>query len=574
VHAGSPEELHRGRFRLEVVSVSRGVGVTMGRFLSVLAPADREAMAAEFADLPAADGNTMPAQLSFPPLLPESAHVTRSPQVLPIAISLQEHRAPQDTVLTPEDLAVGCDGRRMYLAVPERGHRVEAVGMHALNLRTHTPPLVRFLTELSRAQCAQVTVFDWGAAVAMPFLPRLRYGRTVLAPARWQLEASELPGPARPRVEWDAALSDWRARRRLPRRVHLIEDDRRLFLDLDEAGHRALLRRHLDRTRLAVLVEAPEPEAYGWCGGRAHEVVVPLKATRPSTWPPLPAPSRARALSTDQMQTPASSSVLLAALYGDPRRQDVLLSRHLPGLFEQLGNPPWWFIRFRDPDQHLRVRIALPDPEAFASTARTVSAWADELRSIGLLADLRYPTSYREMGRWGSGSAWEAAENVFRADSCAILAQLTQPQRPGPRTLVAAHTVAITSAFLGTIEDGMKWLIDHVPPTAPVPVPRPQFTEAVRLADPSDDWSALRSVPGGDAIVSGWADREAALAAYRPHLPGPDTQGIAVDDVLTSLLHVHFVRHVAVNFPEEDVCLYLARAAALAWTARTKRTAS
>ncbi|CAM5741027.1 Lantibiotic dehydratase OS=Streptomyces microflavus OX=1919 GN=Smic_64470 PE=4 SV=1 [Streptomyces microflavus] len=62
-----------------------------------------------------------------------------------------------------------------------------------------------------------------------------------------------------------------------------------------------------------------------------------------------------------------------------------------------------------------------------------------------------------------------------------------------------------------------------------------------------------------------------ALAAYRLHLPGPDTQGIAVDDVLTSLLHVHFVRHVAVNFPEEEVCLYLARAAALAWTARTTR---
>jgi thiopeptide-type bacteriocin biosynthesis protein len=570
VHATSLEELQSGRFRLDVVSVSRGVGVSAGRFLGVLAPADREALVAELADLPAANGNTMPAQLSFPPLLPESAHVTRSPQVLPTVISLQEHRAPQDTVLTPEDLAVGCDGRRMYLAVPERGHRVEAVGMHALNLRTHTPPLVRFLTELSRAQCAQVTVFDWGAAAAMPFLPRLRYGRTVLAPARWRLEASELPGHTRPRAEWDAALSDWRARRRLPRRVYLVEDDRRLFLDLDEAGHRALLRRHLDHSRLAVLVEAPEPEAYGWCGGRANEVVVPLKATRPSAWPPLPAPSRARALSAAQMQTPAASSVLLAALYGDPRRQDVLLSRHLPGLVEQLGNPPWWFIRFRDPDHHLRVRIDLPDPEAFADTARTVSAWADELRSIGLLADLRYLTSYREMGRWGSGIAWEAAEEVFRADSRAVLAQLAQPQRPSQRTLVVVHTVAIACAFLGSADAAMRWLIDHIPLTAPAPVPRTQFTDAVRLADPTDNWAGLRQGPGGEAIVSGWADRDMALAVYRPHLPGPDTQGIAVDDVLTSLLHVHFVRHIAVNFPEEEVCLYLARAAALAWTARSR----
>ncbi|MET9994266.1 lantibiotic dehydratase [Streptomyces mutabilis] len=569
VHADSVDALRRGRFRLEIVSVSRGAGVTMGRFLDVLAPAGRDALAAELSGLPTADGDTVPAQLSFPPLLPESAHVARAPRVLPTVISLQEHRAPADDVLTPADLAVGCDGRRMYLADPERGRRVEAVGMHALNLRTHTPPLVRFLTELSRAQCAQVTVFDWGAAAAMPFLPRMRYGRTVLAPARWRIDATELPGRARPRAEWDAALTDWRTRRRLPRRVHLAEDDRRLFLDLEEAGHRTLLRLHLDRARQAVLVEAAEPGEYGWCDGRAHEAVVPLKALRPSPWPVLPAPTPARALSPTQTQTPAASSVLLAALYGDARRQDTLLSRHLPDLLERLGGPPWWFIRFRDPEQHVRLRIALPAPEAFAETARTVSEWADELRGAGLLADLRYPTSYRETGRWGSGDAWDAAEDVFRADSRAVLAQLSQRRLPHQRPLVAAHTVSVASAFLGGTEAGMRWLIDHIPPTAPGPVPRPQFADAVRLADPGGNWAALRATPGGAAVVAAWTDRDAALAAYRRHLPGPHTRGIALDDVLTSLLHVHFVRHVAVNFPEEEVCLHLARAAALAWTART-----
>ncbi len=211
------------------------------------------------------------------------------------------------------------------------------------------------------------------------------------------------------------------------------------------------------------------------------------------------------------------------------------------------------------------MRIALPDLDAFAETARTVSTWADELRSAGLLSDLRFPTSYREMGRWGSGAAWEAAEEVFRADSRAVVTQLAQPRRPHQRALVAAHTLAIASAFLGSTEAGMRWLIDHIPPTAPAPVPRPRFTETVRLADPSHDWAALRDVPGGQAIVQAWADRDAALAAYRPHLPGPDTQGIALDDVLSSLLHVHFVRHVAVDFPEEEVCLYLTRATALAW---------
>ncbi|WP_405889493.1 lantibiotic dehydratase [Streptomyces sp. NBC_00133] len=568
VHAASAEELHRGRFRLEVVSVSRGVGVTTGRFLSVLAPKDRERLSAELADLPAADADTVPAQLSFPPLLPTSAHVTRAPQVLTTVISVQEHRATGGDVLTPDDLAVACDGRRMYLAASERGHRIEAVGMHALNPKEHTPPLVRFLTELSRAQCAQVTLFDWGAANAMPFLPRLRYGRMVLAPARWRLEAAELPGRDRSQATWDVAFDEWRSRRRMPRRVDLAEDDRRLLLDLDQAGHRTLLRQHLNRRRLAILVEAPESDAYGWCDGHAHEVVVPLKATRPPAWPTLPTPAPARTFSPAQIQTPGVSPLLLATLYGDLRRQDTLLARHLPGLLDRLGGPPWWFIRFRDPDQHLRVRIALPNPDAFAETARTVSAWADELRTAGLLSDMRFPTSYREMGRWGSGAAWDGAEEAFRADSRAVVTQLSQPQRPHQRALVAAHTIAIATAFLGSTEAGMRWLIDHIPPTAPTRVPRPQFTETVRLANPSDDWAALRGVPGGQAIVEAWADRDAALAAYRPHLPGPDAQGIRLDDVLSSLLHVHFVRHVAVDFPEEEVCLYLTRAAALAWMSR------
>ncbi|MFJ1582070.1 lantibiotic dehydratase [Streptomyces sp. NPDC088197] len=570
VHAASIDELQRGRYLVELTSVSRGAGVTTGRFLSVLAHEDRKRLAADLADLPAADAGTIAAQLSFPPLHPASAHVTRTPQVLPTVISIQEHRAAGGDVLTPDDLAVACDGRRMYLAAPERGQRIEAVGMHALNLKEHTPPLVRFLTELSRAQCAQVTSFDWGTANAMPFLPRVRYGRTVLAPARWRLEAAELPGRNDPQPLWDAALEDWRARRRMPARVHLAEGDRLLLLDMTHAAHRTLLRLHLNGTPSAVLVEAPTSDAYGWCDGRAHEVVVPLKAARPPAWPVLPTPTLARTFSPDQIQTPGVSSLLLATLYGDLRRQDTILAR-VPDVLDRLGGRPWWFIRFRDPDHHLRLRIALPSPDAFAETARAIGTWANELRDAGLLSDLRFPTSYRETGRWGSGPAWDAVEEVFRTDSRAVVTQLGQRQRPPQRALVAAHTIAIAAAFLGSTEAAMRWLIQQIPAAAPVPVPRPQFTETVRLADPSDDWAALRGQPGGQAVVEAWADRDTAVAAYRTHLPGLNTQGIRPDDVLSSLLHVHFVRHLTVDFAEEAICLYLTRAAALAWTSRRTR---
>ncbi|MEV0846945.1 lantibiotic dehydratase [Streptomyces sp. NPDC049954] len=566
VHAANAEDLEHGDFRLEVVSVSRGIGVGTGRFLDTLGPQERGSLVAEVTVLPTADSGTVPAQLSFPPLVAETAHIARAPQVLPTVISLDEHRPPADDVLTPDDLAVGCDGRRMYLAVPEQGRRVEAIGMHALNLDTHTPPLARYLIELSRAQCATVTLFDWGAARTMPFLPRLRHGRTVLSAARWRLEPAELPGRSAAWGAWDEAFTSWRALRRLPTRVCLTEGDRRLLLDLGHSGHRVLLRTHLDRGTPAVLTESLDET--GWCENRPHEVVIPLRATEPPAWPRLPSPTRQRVIGRDRHDTPATSTVLLAGLYGDIRRQDEILARHLPPLLDRLGAPPWWYVRFRDPDQHLRVRIALPEPNAFGTVAGEVSAWADALHRKGLLREVRYPTSYPETGRWGSGPAWEAAEDVFRADSRALLAQLRQPVRPSRRALVVAHTLAIATAFLGGTAEAMRWLIAHVPARAPEPVPRHELTEANQLADPRHQWQALITERGGPAIVRAWQDRDRALSAYRAHLPGPHTHGIDPDDVLGSLLHVHFVRAVAIDFPEEAVCLYLARTAAQAWTAR------
>ena len=63
--------------------------------------------------------------------------------------------------------------------------------------------------------------------------------------------------------------------------------------------HRVLLRDHLHTQGHAVLEEAPAEKAAGWCGGRAHEVVVPLAASQPPNWPRLPRPTRERIVGRD-----------------------------------------------------------------------------------------------------------------------------------------------------------------------------------------------------------------------------------------------------------------------------------
>ncbi|MEU6463262.1 lantibiotic dehydratase [Streptomyces sp. NPDC046976] len=568
IHARTRQDLDRGEFRLEVVSASRAAGVSVGRFLHLLEPRHRGAFTDLLSGLPTMDEHAVTAQLSFPPLDPATGHVARSVPTGRLVISLGEHRRAAEGVLGSEDLAVGCDGRRMYLAAPALGVRIEAAATHALNLRDHTPPLARFITELSRAQGAQVTRFSWGTLSSLPFRPRLRHGRVIISAASWRLVAAELPHRTAGFAEWDKELSSWLTRRKVAQYVTLAADSQGLPLDLGHPGHRVLLREHLRSAPHAVLVEAPDPVDLGWADGRAHEITVPVTATRAPAWPRLPRPTPARVLRRGHGDAPGTSRVLLASLYGDLERQDTVLARHLPDLLERLGRPAWWFVRFRDQRQHLRLRIALPGPDQFGPAANVISGWTAELHRAGLLAEVVYPTSYTETGRWGEGAARAAAEQVFRADSAAVLAQLTQPALPGRQALLAAHTVTIAAGFTGSATAGLRWLVKNVPAQPPAAIARPVFAEAVRLADPADSWAALRGEPGGAAVVRAWAARHHALDAYRHHFPGPDTRGVDADDVLGSLLHCGYVRAHRIDFDDEAQVLYLARAAALARLSR------
>ncbi|MFJ7244548.1 lantibiotic dehydratase [Kitasatospora sp. NPDC098652] len=568
LQAASRQALDRGEFWLEVVSVARAAGVSTGRFLHLLEPRHQALFTGVLTSLPTMDDRAVAAQLSCPPLDAATGHVARSTATGQLVVSLGEHHPSGKDVLRLEDLAVGCDGRRMYLADPEHGRRIEASATHALNLRSHTSPMARLITELSRAQSAQVTAFSWGALHALPFRPRLRHGRVILSPAAWRLSAAELPPARAPWEQWEKALLDLLGRLRAPRRLLLAADSQGLPLDLDQTGHRVLLRSHLARAPHAVLVETPAPADLGWAGGRAHEIAVPVTATRPPAWPRLPKPAPARVLRHPHGDAPGASRVLLASLYGDIDRQDTVLTRHLPDLLERLGQPAWWFARFRDPRQHLRLRIALPRPEGFGPAAAVISTWTSELHRAGLLSEVVYPTSYPEYGRWGTGQAWAAAERVFRTDSAAVLAHLSQPDRPERLALLTAHAVAIASGFTGSPSAGLHWLIRNVPATPPAAIARPLFREAVRLADPADDFAALRGQPGGGAIVDAWADRHQALDAYRAFFPHLFTPGIAPDDVLGSLLHCSYARAHRIDFDDEAQVLYLARAAALARLSR------
>lgn len=560
VLARTLKDLNDGRFTLTAAGLSLAAGTTTGRFLAMLEQSDRDRMTAVYAGLPTLTAGATRGQVSSAPLRLRTRNVGRAPAVVANVLAVGENN-PAAT-LDLDELGVVADSQRLYLVSLRTGQVVEPSVMNAVELSSATHPLVRFVCELHRSHTALLLPFAWGAAERLPFLPEVRVGRTILSAACWRLRARDFREGS-----WAFCFIDWRVRYGVPRTVYVGSDDQRLRLDLDVPAHQQLLRMELDRHGTVVLHEAPPEGEFGWLG-RAHEVTVPFVSDQPA----LPAPSFRAAAVVDRNSShlPGASQRTYLTVYGNADRATEVLTVHLPRLLIDWGaeGPDWWFVRYADPDSHLRLRMHLSSPDAFGDAASRVAAWAAELRSEGLIQRVQWDTDAPETGRYGTGPTWEAAERFFAADSAAVLAQLVVPLPDSDRpALTAASIVDIATGFLGSAAAGWAWLRDNFLKDEGDASPRSVQATAVRLTDADPNHPALRELPRGDHVTALWALRRNALADYRQELEAAGTDPAAV---LPSLLHMHHNRAAGIDPAAEATCRRLARTAALSWTARTE----
>ena len=563
IHATSTQALLRGDYTL-TVTPARCAGTLTSRFTGVVTGSGLEAV---YAAVPVATEGALPVQLSFPPVYPHAENVCRVPAYLPRVLSLGEHRGHggDGSVVALDDLAITATGERLHL-VSISGERVlEPQVLHALALDKQPPPLARFLAHLSRALGAAWHEFDWGPyAHRLPFLPRVRYRRSVLSPARWRLTTDDLASGAT--SDDGLALERWRRRWQCPETVELRDADRTLRLTLQEPAHAAIVHAHLRRHGHATLTEAAPPADFGWLHGHAHEIAVPLVTTRPATPSPLAGPCPLLTNGGHGQLPGAPGTVwLYAKIHTHPLLLDELIAEQLPELLATLEDEPlWWFVRYRSPQEtdHLRLRIRIPGREQYGACVVAVGAWALRLRQEGMAGRLVLDTYHPETGRYGHGAAMAAAEEVFAADSQTVSAQLRHLPATviNPAALAAVNMVGTVHGFLGTLAGAMQWLLARAAPGAPVAADRAVVERVVGLVR----GGMLQQLPGWEGpLAQAWQARTAALAAYRTHLPAEvDTEAI-----LEALLHMHHNRALGIDRDSESTCRRLARQAALAWTA-------
>jgi thiopeptide-type bacteriocin biosynthesis protein len=338
--------------------------------------------------------------------------------------------APADRQIPVTDLLVSVRAGRIVLRSRRLEREVVPRLTTAHDYDWRNLGVYRFLCALQRQDVASELAWDWGPLRNAPFLPRVVSGRLVLCRARWNVTEAELRALGRTSgADQFATVQTWRTERRLPRYVVLADRDKQLVIDLDNVLSVAALAHQLRGRRQAVLLEMfPGPDELCVTGpeGRfVHELVVPFVQTAP----PRPERDNAPRQPTRNLvrrRFPPGSEWLYAKLYTGAATADLVLDDMVGPLVRSSvasgAADAWFFIRYADPDWHLRLRLHGEPGRLHAEVLPRLQAAAAPLLEAGQLWRMQLDTYEREVERYGGDRGVELAERVFAADSEAALA--------------------------------------------------------------------------------------------------------------------------------------------------------
>jgi thiopeptide-type bacteriocin biosynthesis protein len=505
-----------------------------------------------------------------------SASFVQFPNLQPFQLVLTtKGSAPTERQIDVNDLLLSVRGDRFVLRSRKTGRAVRVRPVGAANPdRAEVSSVARFLSVVGREESWGAS-FSWGPLAEAPFLPRVRFGRHVLASATWNLDRRRTRDfvEAKTPDEAFAAMSELRASLALPRHVLYAERaDHLLPVDLDDPL--SVYAWHGIAKEKMTLCEASalERSMIGGPEGRFHhELAVAFL------------PSKVRAVETYTMPTAFDETlvfdrvtpggpVLYLKIYGD---RDVLaalvtdvLRDDIVDAVESGDVSHWFFLPYLDPDPHLRLRF-FGEPDALYG--RLLVKLRERLeRLVGTRTVHRFAvdTYERETLRYGGREGMDVAERIFQASSeAAVLFHDEQPLRMSEAEvlvrLVHSHAALLTTAGLDVEKsrDAAAFVARRYQRARDPMVPRRRSGELFRELR-----TRLIELPSADDLFGAdTATRfRAGFEALRAH---ETTLSVPFRTLCADLMHVHTVRHLTPWHPtpnmEELIYLTLEKTLAL-----------
>ena len=352
---------------------------------------------------------------------------------------------PQDNQILLTDLMVSVHSNTIILRSKKLNKRIIPRLSTAHNFSAGSLPVYKFLCDLQYQRQRSTLAWSWNSVKDVAFLPRVRYGKIILSKCAWILNKKDYPELTKDKKE-NAPINylDFsrkiRKQFRLPQYVVIVEGDNELLINLENESCVSILTDTLIKKERVVLQEFLSKDKCfieGEGGVYTNEIIVPLYRTDGMMQPPA-SQIRPEKLSEREKRKLTlgqgldckrsfitGSEWLYVKIYCGSNSAERLLKEIIKpltqGLLADDKIDKWFFIRYADPEPHIRIRFHHATDKTFWQVVlERLHALIKDNVDNGLVHKIQTDTYEREIERYGAETI-AMIEDIFYYDSEAVV---------------------------------------------------------------------------------------------------------------------------------------------------------
>ncbi len=344
----------------------------------------------------------------------------------------------KDYQIPLNDLMISVHGNKILLRSKRLNKEVIPRLSTAHNYSFNSLPIYHFLCDLQTQNVRGGVGFSWGALQnEFTFLPRVCYQNVILSLAQWNLrkedfeqlincEENTLP----------SKIKEWRKKFNIPRYVALVDGDNELVIDLENIlCVKTLAEAIKKRTSIKLsefIFDAENAIVKSEEGSFANQAIVTFYKVKEVNQPKEPEHRitnfKQSVIENNAQQTYITGDEwLYFKFYMGPKTSDLFLTTILKPLTEELLKrkviDKWFFIRYADPKQHIRVRFHSTKTNFYSNVIEKLHHYTSDFIRMNLTWKVQTDTYQRELERYGINSM-DTAETLFFYDSQMIINML------------------------------------------------------------------------------------------------------------------------------------------------------
>lgn len=506
--------------------------------------------------------NAVFVECSYFPQTQRVGNVSINPNLRTMALNLGNSKK-SDFDLSLSDILVGATEDRFYFT--DRTNKKELIFVAFNMVNEELAPLpFRFLRMASMERYHTFSSLFWNDFPKVPFLPRIRYKKSVLSLAKWNVTLDLIgAGKNNTLEEIYKKFTDWANRWNLPHLLNLMNGDRSLLFD----------RKGYQQTREAIY----QLKTIGFIslseylknnnlvnsshGAHCSEFVFPFLRNSDLISNRSFKISQISSENLSQRLHLPNSDWLYAKFYISIDNQERFLAEYLLPFVERVLKSQYYFVRYQDPlGPHVRLRISHPKKE----TCSLLCSWAKKVMEGGMVRDFSLGTYEREIERYGGEEVIGQAENFFCADSLTshyLLSGMLSKMLDLPNYVIASLSIIeLLRGFGLGINDQIKFFS--------------LFKKNKKALEGFRQWKGVILISAGSIFSNqrseddsirymhyGFDLRNPARDVYLEAIKGSQASNLLTNPqmaILNSLVHMHCNRLLGIDSKLEAKALYYA----------------